>query len=153
MILFLSALATASPSAEDTAYAVLRARDAVGCGALGEPTPALRDALVALADPATLPPAVPVRAAGCLVELYAEDPEIVEVVLPWMADPARHGLALVVASRLDALPEPAAVALARAAMADGDETRRRRVAARLAKSERESVRAVASEVPAEEVQP
>ncbi|MFZ5480665.1 MAG: hypothetical protein ACOZNI_28140 [Myxococcota bacterium] len=120
------------------AYEVLRARDEPGCAALGE---VAREELAGLAEEDVQPPWVPVRAARCLVELYP-DAETAARVRPWMADPSRAGLALVVVGKLDLLPLAEATELARAALATPDERQRARVQRRLAASERAELRAV-----------
>lgn len=129
-------------SADDGAlYRALRVRDGVSCLSLGEPTPALRDGLMALTDPAVEPSAVPVRAAGCLVALFPSDPTVDEAVVAWVSDPERRGLALVVAGNVDVLPADVAVRVARAAAAVDDPRWRDRFAKRLQTSANADVRA------------
>jgi hypothetical protein len=136
ILTFLAGLANAG--AIDT----LRSRDAVACSALGDANPALRDELVALTDPATLPPAVPIRAANCLIDLYGADPIALGAVTGWMTDPERHGLALVVLGRLGDLDPLVATELARKALTVPDEGMKTRVASRLKKSSIAEVRAL-----------
>lgn len=102
----LATLAFASP-----AYDQLKLRDPVPCSGLGEATPALRDELLALASPATLPSVVPMRAADCLADRFGEDPAVQAAFLAWMTDPERPGQALLVLGRADTLPEPLVVGL------------------------------------------
>jgi hypothetical protein len=128
------------------ALETLRARDDAGCAALGEPTPALRAELADLAEADVSPPWAPIRAASCLVTLFPDE-ETAARVRPWMADPARAGLALVVVGELDVMPTSAAAELARAALASPDERQRARVQRRLAKSTRDELRALAVSSP------
>jgi hypothetical protein len=81
-------------------YHLLASRDGVDCAALH----ASVDELVAMTDPAIQPPWVPVRAAECLVVTYPAEKRVAETILPWLDDPARKGLALVVAQHVDLLP-------------------------------------------------
>lgn len=120
----------------------LKLRDPVPCVELGEPTIQLRDELLALTDPALEPSWIPVRAADCLVELYAADPVVAEAMLPWMTDPGRAGLALVVVNRLELFPVEVAVRLARAGMSAADERQRSRVERRLKRSKVPELRAI-----------
>lgn len=131
-------------AATSATYARLRVRDGVSCASLGEATPALRDDLLALAAPGVEPPAVPIRAAQCLVALFPTDPAFADAATAWMKDPERAGLALVVAGGVDALPEPTAVRLAEASRTMPDEAARGRIARRLARSARPAVRAAAA---------
>lgn len=122
----------------------LRLRDSVPCSALGEPTPALRDELVILSDPAGMPSWLPIRAAACLVELYAADPALEAIVSPWMTDSTRAGLALVVVGGIDRFPAPVALRLATSALSTPDPRHRARVAKRLSSSAIPAVRAQAT---------
>lgn len=108
----LVALALATPTST-----LLAARDGVSCLDLGEPTGALRDELMALAQPDVMPPAVPVRAAGCLAERFGTDPVVQDAVVAWTADESRQGLALAALLRVDLLGEPGAVRAVQAALA------------------------------------
>jgi hypothetical protein len=135
MMLGLAAMAYAG------ALETLRTRDDAGCAALGEATPALRAELADLAEADVQPPWASVRAAGCLVTLFP-DAETAARVRPWMADPERAGLALVVVGRLDGLPAIDAADLARAALATPDTRQRARVERKLAISERPELRAL-----------
>ena len=108
---------------------ILRLRDPVGCGQLVV-SPELRAELVGLASPETQPSWVPIRAVTCLVELFP-DAETVAIVLPWMADPATAGLALVVAGQIDLLPADGALQIATAGMRSPDARQRARMARRL----------------------
>ncbi len=114
-------------------YGLLRLRDAVPCSELGE---GVRDELIVLAEGGVGPPYVPVRAAGCLVELYAVDPVVVDRAREWVSGGKFLGLGLLVAGRIDAFSVEDAVSIARAAGGDPRMTRR------MAKSARVEVRAV-----------
>ena len=114
-------------------YGVLRLRDAVPCSELGQ---GVRDELIALAEGGLGPPYVPVRAAGCLVELYAVDPVVVERAREWVSGGKFGGLGMLVAGLIDAFSLEDAVSIARAAGADPRMTRR------IARSTRVEVRAV-----------
>jgi hypothetical protein len=111
-MMLLVALAYASPVSD-----ALAARDGGSCAALGEATPALRDELVALTDPATLPPTVPVRAASCLVERFGTEPSVQELVAGWTVDAERQGLAMAALLVVDQLGEPGAMRVVQAALA------------------------------------
>lgn len=135
-------LAFSAFAADGPAYRALRSRDGVSCADLGEATPALRDELLALTDPAVLPSSVPMRAAGCLVSRFGADPVVAEAVLPWMTDPSRRGLALVVAGGVDSFPEPVAVRIAEAGLSVDDAAWRARFAKKFADSELAGVNAL-----------
>ena len=98
-MLMLFSLATAGP-----AFDLLKLRDDVSCETLGAATPALRDELIVLTAPDQLPSAVPMRAVGCLAELYAEDTLVQAAFLSWIADPSRAGEALLLLGRAERLP-------------------------------------------------
>lgn len=121
----------------------LSARDYVGCSALGAATDTLYTELVAATDPSILPGSVPVRAADCLLTLYPTRAELGAVLLPWMSDPERAGLAMVVAARIDELPLELASSLATEAMKLGDEKMRGRLQTRLQASSRPEIRLIA----------
>lgn len=70
--------------------------------------------LVRIAEEAEAPPWAPLRAAGCLVRLYGEAAE--GHLRDWVVDPAREGLAHLVLSQIDLLPEPVAVEVVRDAL-------------------------------------
>lgn len=99
----------ASPTFPAAVYDQLKVRDSAECSALGVASTELKAALVVLTDPALLPAAVPVRAAGCLVSMFPADVEVETAIMAWIGDPERQGLALVALARTDALPEAAAV--------------------------------------------
>ena len=116
MVLALASLVLAgAPDVSGPVYAQLNARDGVECSALGLATPDLKSQLFALTDPAILPAAVPIRAAGCLISLFPAEPDVETAVTAWMSDPERQGFGLVALSRLDAFPEPAALRIVTAA--------------------------------------
>ncbi|MBM4367222.1 MAG: hypothetical protein FJ102_13510 [Deltaproteobacteria bacterium] len=111
MILSLS-LAFASPVSD-----ALAARDGVDCMSLGDPSPALRDELLALTDPAILPPSVPMRAASCLAERFGTESVVQDAIVAWSTDSERQGLAMAALLRVDLLGEPGAVRVIQAALA------------------------------------
>lgn len=127
-----------SPEAQSL-FELLRLRDAPGCANLGAAGEAQRDALLALTATES-PPYVPLRAADCLVAAYAADPVAQGAMRGWMTDPEAAGLAMLVVTRLDALPEPLAVELARAALTTPDARWKGRFSERIAKSTSASVR-------------
>ena len=137
MITLLVSLAAATPTVD-----LLRLRDAVPCTSLGATTPELRAELLGLAQGEEMPPWVPMRAADCLVTLYAADPTLRETLLPWMADPERAGLALLVLDRIDLLPTATAVPLATAAAGVADALWATRFRDRILRSAQPEVRAV-----------
>lgn len=112
MLLLLSSVAFAEPALDR-----LKSRDAVDCASLGEATPALRDELLALTDPALLPATVPMRATACLVERFAADGVVQAAFTAWLQDPTRPGEVLVVLGHEAALPEAFAAELVRGALA------------------------------------
>ncbi|GDX81483.1 hypothetical protein LBMAG42_32940 [Deltaproteobacteria bacterium] len=111
-MLFLFSHAFAAP-----AFDLLKLRDPVPCAALGEATPVLRDELLLLTAPDILPSSVPMRAADCLAERFAEDPAVQAAFTAWTLDPARPGQVLLLLGRADTLPEPMALALVRGSLA------------------------------------
>ncbi len=116
LLVWASLVRAAEPVALDPS--ILRAlslRDGTSCASLGVSD---ADQLVRYTDPTLQPPSVPVRASACLVERFPES--VANIALPWMTDPERVGLALVVLNGLDRLPEPSALQLARAALANPD---------------------------------
>ncbi len=121
MILIAASLALAGP-----AYDLLKVRDAVGCDALGEATPALRDELLLLAAPDVLPSAVPMRAALCLAQRFGDDASVRSTVVDWTADPAHRGQVLLLLGNTDGLRDPLASELVAAALLAGDERVRAR---------------------------
>lgn len=155
VILFSSTLAfagdvPAAPALSADAQSLLellRLRDAPGCANLGAAGEAQRDALVALTAVES-PPYVPLRAADCLVAGYAADPVAQGAMRGWMTDPEAAGLAMLVVTRLDALPEPLAVELARAALTTADSRWKSRFSERIAKSGNAAVRATLDTSPA-----
>jgi hypothetical protein len=147
LTLILTLLAAAAPDAPvaERVHEALRLRHDPGCEAilaLGD-TEGVRDAL---ADATThqAPPWAPMRAAACLTELAADDARARVAVGELMTRAEAPGLALAVTERLDALDEPVAVELARAALAThGDAPRvARRLVPRLQAAPHPGVRAL-----------
>ena len=118
-------------------YDQLKLRDGFACDALGT-TPAVRDELLALAEGDVAPPYVPVRAAECLVQGFAEDPLVVERARAWVAERRWAGLGMVVADEEARFRLEDAVSIAQAARAAGDS----RLLRRFSRSGRVEVRAV-----------
>lgn len=125
-------------------YDVLKMRDGADCAALGT-GPEVRDELIALAEGDVGPAYVPVRAAACLVEGFADDARVVERAQAWVSEERWAGLGIVVAGRIDAFSAEDGVAIAGAAVA-ADSGAKARIARRLAKSQREEVRSVVAGV-------
>lgn len=112
MMLLSFALASAGP-----AYELLRQRDPVTCGDLGEATPGLRDELIGLTDPEIRPVLVHIRAANCLSERFSADPVVQGRFAGWMTSSETAGLALAVLHRAgDMAPEVARDLVGRAAL-------------------------------------
>ena len=120
----------------------LLARDGVVCSDLGPATPALRDELAALAIADVQPSYVPMRAAGCLVDLFATDPALPAIVTPWVQDPALGGLGLLVLIHAEAMPLSAELDLAKAAAASTDARWGPKFRDRISRSLHPEVRAV-----------
>lgn len=110
-MIVLLAHALAAPALVPSAIDLLKLRDPVPCSALGEATPALRDELLSLSAPDLLPASVPMRAADCLAERFADDSGVQAAFTSWTADPARPGQVLLLLGRVDTLPEPLVLAL------------------------------------------
>jgi hypothetical protein len=81
------------------------------------------------------------RAVGCLIEQFGEDPVVQDRLVEWVVDPARYGQGLLIVGSVDALGM-GAVRVAEAALAVGDAAWKERYRVRLARSMREDVRAV-----------
>lgn len=114
LIVWTSLARAAEPEALDPAlFRALSLRDGTPCASLDV---ADAEQLARYTDPTLQPASVPVRASACLVERFPES--VAGIALPWMTDPERAGLALVVLNGIDRLPEPSAVQLARAALAN-----------------------------------
>lgn len=101
---------------EETVYRMLSMRDgAPDCAtveaAVKDPVPVL----VSVAEHATLPPAVGVRAAHCLTTRHA--PEAKATLLAWVVDPGKRGFAILIADDLSAMPEDVALEVAKAGLA------------------------------------
>jgi hypothetical protein len=112
-------MAPEAPAPVTTANAdlvrVLSARDAPPpCSTIDALTPTPVEDLVRVVDTVQMPPYAPMRAAGCLLELHAE--EAAPRIDAWMADPASGGLAELTAKAMDALPNDLAVRFAMAGL-------------------------------------
>lgn len=148
LLLLLSTLGLASPDAAsltDAAMAVLSVRDDPGCAALfalGEPAQ-LRVALTELVE-VELPPWAPMRAASCLTELAASDPQAWTVVEGLLQRPDQPGFVLPVIGRLDGLPSERAERAAQLAIQRSatQASLQRIVPARLQDSAHAQVRAI-----------
>lgn len=70
--------------------------------------------LTAIVETVAMPPAVPMRAANCLVVGHAAAAEA--TLLGWVVDPDTKGLALLVADRIDAMPPEIALRVAERAL-------------------------------------
>jgi len=127
-MLFSLALA-ASPS--DALYQQLSLRDGVSCSSLGTVNATLRDQLLELSAPTMMPPSVPVRAADCLVSLFAADPVVQATFVAWAGDIGHAGQTLLVVGRLAELPSETQVAVAKAALSVGDAVWQARFSQRL----------------------
>lgn len=125
-----------------SASTTLLPRDGVACSALGSVTPELRAELATLAVTDMQPSYVPMRAAGCLLELFATDPALGALVTPWVQDPELRGLGLLVLERGDLLPVETELAVARAAVAVDDARWGPKYRDRVGRSARAEVRAV-----------
>ncbi len=136
--MILVSFALAGPAAD-----VLKMRDAVSCDRLGAATPALRDELIVLAELPDGLPWVSVRAAGCLVSVFAGDPAVVDRFAAWAGDSERTGLTLVVIDGAAALAPADAVRVGAAAMGTADTRWRARFADRLGRSALPELRALA----------
>lgn len=108
------------------------------CAAVSALTPEPVADLLFVANHADQPPWASTRAARCLALGHGEAAKA--ELLGWMADPAAKGLALMLLTELDQLPEPLAMELAQAALAGplADEAR-----PRIAKAENATIRALA----------
>ncbi len=121
MILVAVSLALAGP-----AYDLLKVRDAVGCDALGEAVPALRDELLSLAAPEVLPSAVPMRAALCLAQRFGDDPSVRAILIGWTQEPAHVGQVMLLLANAEGLRDPLAAELVAAALHSNDQRLRAR---------------------------
>ncbi len=118
-ILALPLLASAEPLTlqnDDPVLAALRVRDPALCAALVDPVD-LAEKLHVIAESEAAPAWVPLRAAICLAERFADDPRFPGWVTPWFSDPELGGLGVAVlqASELNPLAMPLVEPLARAA--------------------------------------
>lgn len=106
-----------SPTADELeVYQMLSMRDGTpDCAtveaSVQDPVPVL----VSVAEHATLPPAVGVRAAHCLTTRHASEAKA--TLLSWVVDPARRGFAILIADDLGAMPEDVALEVAKAGLA------------------------------------
>ncbi len=100
----------------DPVITAFRSRDAVSCGSLPS-DPDLAAKLDAIAEADIAPSWVPMRAATCLGELYANDARFADWVGPWFSDDDRGGLAVAVldGTRSDATAQQRLAPLALAA--------------------------------------
>lgn len=101
---------------EQAVYAALSVRDpAPTCAAVEALSPEPAAALKAVVEKAPMPPWAGMRAALCLLEGHAstEGPLFVS----WTTHPETAGLARLVVSRIDTLPQPVADAVTVAALA------------------------------------
>lgn len=101
---------------EQTVYRMLSLRDggpdcATVEASVKDPVPVL----ASVAEHATLPPAVGVRAAHCLTTRHAEEAKA--TLLAWVVDPEKRGFAILIADDLSAMPEAVALEIARAGLA------------------------------------
>ncbi len=105
------------PSAEEEAvYRALSVRDrGPTCEAVEAMAKEPVATLISVAEHATMPPWVGVKATECLTVRHAEAAK--DTLSAWMVDPERRGLALVIANRTADMPEPVAVQLATAGLA------------------------------------
>ena len=131
----------AQPPAEEGQAALLRALSArdgdLSCAQMEALVPEPVPALLQVVETVKMPPAAPMRAAGCLLENHGA--EIEEQVIAWMQRPDTLGLALLVTDRLDGLSPELARRAAEAALAGPHAERLRE---RLAASRHPEVRAL-----------
>ena len=108
------------------------------CAAVAGLTPEPVADLLFVANHADQPPWASTRAARCLAMNHGDAAKA--ELLGWMADPSAKGLALMLLTELDQLPEALALELAQAALAGplADEAR-----PRIAKAENATIRALA----------
>ena len=111
------------------------------CSALGDLSSDLAEDLAWVADHVTAPPWVGMRAAECLLRDHADTAGI--VLRAWVTEPEARGLAWLVLDRLDTLPRPLALELARAAIDEGPDASGARK--RIARSESAEIQAIAAE--------
>ena len=110
-----AAIAPSAPASTGSLLAALSSRDDVSCSAVealvADPVPALVEVVATV----KMPPAAPMRAAGCLIEGHAH--QVPDVIEGWMKGADTKGLALLVAGRLDSLDPELAARFASAGMA------------------------------------
>lgn len=111
------------------------------CSALGALSSDLAGDLVWVADHVTAPPWVGMRAAECLLQDHAGTAG--PYLRAWLTEPEARGLAWLVLDRLDTLPQPLALELARVAIAEGPDAGGARK--RIARSDSAEIRAIAAE--------
>jgi hypothetical protein len=126
------------PALDPEVLRLLALRDGVDCAAL--PVADVAD-LARYTAPDLQPPAVSVRATGCLVQRFPA--EVPALVIPWIGDASREGLVLTVLGGMDALPEASAVAIAQALVATPDARLLGRAGRLLRASKHPGVRALA----------
>jgi hypothetical protein len=78
-------------------YELLRLRDGVDCSRLEAAD--LKGELIALAESDVQPSYVPMRAAACLITLFAGDPAVVDHARAWVSG-EKLGLGMLVADRI-----------------------------------------------------
>ena len=132
--------AASAPAGVDAMLQALSARDrGPSCAEVEGLSPAPVEALLHIVEEVPLPPQAPMRAAACLVDRHPE--EVREQLLAWVKREGTEGLGRLVLQRLDTLPEPIAVDVARVAVT-GPLASEAVEAAR--SSKREAVRAAAA---------
>lgn len=146
-----SAPAPVDPADPGALARALSARDGVPCSALGPADAALRDALLALTAASDAAPAVPVRAAACLIEQLPADPAVLSAAAGWLQSPATAGLGLVVLQDLSRFAPADRAALASVALQMPDPVWLRRYHTRLLQSDLPDVAAIAQAAPAMDV--
>lgn len=123
------------------ARAVAMREPVVSCQDISGISPAPAEDLAWVVANVPAPPWAGVKAAECLVLHHADAAG--PLFHAWVTDPELMGLGWVVLRHLDAMPQPLAVALARAAVDDGpDPAGARR---RIRRSENVAVRAIGTE--------
>jgi hypothetical protein len=132
--------APTTPEADlDAMFKALSAYDGEpACADVEALTPQPVPALLELVRTVQMPPTVPMRAAGCLVDRHAV--EVADALEAWVGSADTLGLARLVADKIDAVPPEVAVRVAAAAAAGPNAAD---LGPRLARSARPEVRAAA----------
>lgn len=145
-LLLVPGLATAQTEPDDALQKVFRAlsvrHSAPSCADVEALTPTPVKTLLSLVEEVESPPWVPMRAAECLTRRHHA--EIAPQLDRWVTEAELRGLGLLVVGLLDELPEETGRTLATRALKDGPDPER--VRARLLRSERPSLRALAEQV-------